>query len=138
MTYRQRALRRRPLASGLVVAAAAASAGIHGALVPVHLRASAGAGGGFLAATVLLAVLVVALTRQVESRALLLVTALVFAGLLVAYAVAVTTGVPVLQPGPEPVDGLALATKGLEAVGLVAALALAVPPHPSVDRRILT
>ena len=32
-------------------------------------------------------------------------------GLLASYALAITTGVPLLQPHPEPVDGLALATK---------------------------
>ena len=37
---------------------------------------------------------------------------------------ATTTGVPVLHPEPEPVDGLALATKAIEAVGLVTALSL--------------
>ena len=50
--------------------------------------------------------------------------ALVFAGLLGSYVLATTTGVPVLHPEPEPVDGLALATKAFEAVGLVTALSL--------------
>ena len=43
------------------------------------------------------------------------------AGLLVAYALAITSGVPVLHPDPEPVDRLALATKAVEVVGLLAA-----------------
>ena len=51
--------------------------------------------------------------------------ALVFAGLLGSYVLATTTGVPVLHPEPEPVDGLALATKAIETVGLVTALSLA-------------
>lgn len=138
MSQREIRPHQRPLASGLLVASAAASAGIHGALVPEHLGENASAGGGFLAAAVLLAALVVALTRRAESRALLLVSALVFAGLLVAYALAATIGLPVLQPEPEPVDSVALATKGVEALGLIAALTLAFPPHPSVDRRIPT
>jgi hypothetical protein len=40
---------------------------------------------------------------------------------------AVTTGVPVLHPEPEPVDGLALFTKAVEATGLAAALNLLRP-----------
>jgi hypothetical protein len=52
---------------------------------------------------------------------------LVFAGLLVSYALAVTTGLPVLHPEPEPVEGLALATKAIEAAGLLAAWTLVHP-----------
>ena len=47
-----------------------------------------------------------------------------FVGLLVSYGLAITTGVPVLHPHPEPVDGLALATKAIEIVGLLAATSL--------------
>jgi hypothetical protein len=45
-------------------------------------------------------------------------------GLLASYALAITTGVPLLHPHPEPVDGLALATKAIEIVGLLAATSL--------------
>ena len=41
-----------------------------------------------------------------------------------AYALAVTTGLPLLHPEPEPVDGLAVVTKAIEAVGLVTAWSL--------------
>ena len=41
-----------------------------------------------------------------------------------SYALAVTTGLPFLHPDPEPVDGLALATKAIETVGLLAATSL--------------
>jgi hypothetical protein len=47
-----------------------------------------------------------------------------FVGLLASYALATTTGLPVLHPDSEPVDGLALATKAIEAVGLLAATSL--------------
>src|SRR3954453_9316486 len=118
---------RRPrLATELVVLAAAASAGIHAVLVPEHLSESSEAGGGFVVATVVLALLVVALSRRSASRALLLAAAIVFAALLAAYALAVTTGVPVLQPDPEPVEGVAFVTKLVELAGLAAAL-LALP-----------
>ncbi len=47
---------------------------------------------------------------------------MVLGGLLAGYALAVATGVPLLHPEREQVDGLALATKAVEAVGLLAAL----------------
>ena len=53
--------------------------------------------------------------------------AAVLLGLLVSYLLAVTTGVPVLHPQPEPIDGLALATRTIEAVGLAAASLLRRP-----------
>jgi hypothetical protein len=106
----------------IVILACAISAGIHGALVPDHFDESIGAGLGFAAATVLLAALAVALTLR-SARALAGAAA-VFAGLLASYALATTTGLPVLHPDPEPVDGLALATKAIEAIGLLAALRL--------------
>ena len=108
----------------VVILACAVSAGIHGALAPAHLDEGAGAGSGFLAATVLLAALAIVLTVRPASRMPLTGAALVFAGLLVSYGLAVTTGFPVLHPEPEPTDGLALATKAFEALGLVAALNL--------------
>ena len=42
-------------------------------------------------------------------------------GLLAAYALATTTGVPALHPEVEPVEGLALVTKAVEGAGLLAA-----------------
>jgi hypothetical protein len=105
-----------------IIVACAVSAGIHAALVPEHLRESAAAGAGFIASTVLLAVLIVALTYRPESLATLASTALVLGGLLVAYALAVTTGVPLLHPEVESVDGLALFTKAVELLGLAVAL----------------
>jgi hypothetical protein len=111
----------------LLVAACAVSAGLHAGLVPEHLHESTAAGGGFIAATLLLATLCVALTVRRVSRGALAAAALTFAGLLVSYALAVTSGMPVLMPEPEPIDGLALATKAVELVGLFAALALVAP-----------
>jgi hypothetical protein len=111
----------------LLIVACAVSAGVHAALVPEHLRESTAAGGGFIAATLLLATLCVALTMRPARRIALGVAALTFAGLLVSYALAVTSGMPVLMAEPEPIDGLALATKAVELVGLFAALALAAP-----------
>jgi CHASE2 domain-containing sensor protein len=108
----------------LVVLACATSAGIHGALVPEHFDEGTGAGLGFAAATGILAGLVVWLTRRPASLPALATAAATFAGLLASYALAVTTGLPVLHPSPEPVDGLAFATKAIEATGLLAASSL--------------
>jgi hypothetical protein len=111
----------------LAVIAAAISAGIHAALIPEHLQESAAAGGGFIAAAVLLGALVIWVTYQPHSVLAAGLLALVFAGLLVSWALAVTTGVPVLMPEPEPVEGVAVATKLIEAAGLVLALDLIRP-----------
>jgi hypothetical protein len=120
----------------VVILACAISAGIHGALVPAHFEEGTGAGVGFVASTVLLAGIAIALTVRPESRLPLVAAALVFAGLLVSYVLATTSGFPVLHPEPEPVDGLALATKAIEAVGLLTALDLLwrrqAVPHPLI------
>jgi hypothetical protein len=111
---------RQELERDLLIVVCAISAGIHGGLVGEHLAESHRAGVGFFVATVLLSALVVALTRG--ARALILgVAAVVLAGLIGSYVLAITTGLPVLHPQPEPVDSLAVATKVVEAVGLLAA-----------------
>jgi hypothetical protein len=108
------------LRNDLLIVTCAISAGIHGALAPEHFAESTGAGAGFVVATVLLAALAVGLTLW-PGNALGLAAAAVFAGLLVSYMLAVTTGLPVLHPDKEAVDGLALFTKAIEIVGLFAA-----------------
>lgn len=107
----------------IVVLACAVSAGVHGALVPDHFNEGTWPGVGFLLATVLLAILAFVLTRRPTQLALAF-TAAVFAGLIASYALAVTTGVPVLHPDVEAVDALALVTKAVEVVGLLAAMSL--------------
>jgi hypothetical protein len=108
----------------LVIAACAASAGVHAALAPEHFREGAGAGGGFLVAGVLLAALAVVLTSRPDHAGALVGTALTLAGLIGSYALATTTGLPLLHPEVEPVAGLALVTKAIEAAALLAALRL--------------
>jgi hypothetical protein len=106
----------------VVIITCAISAGIHGALTPAHFDEGTGAGIGFVVSTVLLAALVVGLTFWPASPVPMAGAAIVFVGLLTAYGLAATTGVPVLHPEAEPVDGLALTTKAFEAAGLVTAL----------------
>jgi hypothetical protein len=79
--------------------------------------------------------LVVWLTRRPASRPAVAVAAATFLGLLGSYALAMTTGLPVLHPHPEPVDGLALATKAIEAVGLLAAASVLRRPLASFALR---
>jgi hypothetical protein len=107
----------------LVILTCAISAGIHGALVADHFEEGTGAGLGFVVATVLLAVLAVVLTRT-PSQLTLFGTAAVFVGLIASYALTITTGLPVLHPEPEAIDGLALFTKAVEAAGVVLAASL--------------
>jgi len=115
----------------VVILACAVSAGIHGALVPEHFDEGAGAGLGFVAATALLAAAAVLLTLH-PSPAVPAGTAALFAGLIVAYLLAVTTGVPVVHPERESVEGIALFTKAVEGIGFVLAASLvrqATPHH---------
>ena len=107
----------------LVIVACAISAGIHGALVPQHYAEGVAAGAGFAASALLLAFLAVALTRRASAAALAGVCALL-AGLIASYGFAVTTGLPLLHPNAEPVEGLALFTTAVELIGLGAALHL--------------
>ncbi len=63
----------------------------------------------------------------------LLVSCTVLVGLLVSYALAITTGVPLLHPDVEPVEGLALVTKAIEGVGLLVGLHLLQRRCPAVS-----
>lgn len=107
-----------------LIVTCAVSAGIHAALAPDHFHEATAAGLGFVAATVLLAALAVQLTVRPADRYVLTAAALVFVGLILSYGLAITTGVPVLHPDVEPVDGLALFTKAIEIAGLTASLSL--------------
>ena len=122
---------RETIAHDVLIAACATSAGIHAALAPEHLREETGAGVGFLASVVLLAALCVALTHRPGSRLAVGAAEAVLAGLLAAYALALTVGVPVLHPDAEPADPLGLVTKAIELVGLAAALHLTAPGRPA-------
>jgi hypothetical protein len=114
------------LARDLLIVACAVSAGIHAALVPKHLEEGRPAGVAFAISAALLAAAAVGLTRHL-SPAQLGATAALLVGLILSYLLAVTTGVPVLHPTVEPVEGLALFTKAVELVGVVAAVALLEP-----------
>jgi hypothetical protein len=115
----------------LAIVTCAISAGIHAALVPGHFAESTGAASGFFIAAVVLIGLAVALTRRAGPLELRL-AAVTFAGLIGSYALAATSGLPVLHPDPEPVDGLAVATKVIEGAGLLAVARLLWRGRPAV------
>jgi predicted permease len=117
----------------VVVLACAISAGIHAALTPEHFEDGIPAGLGFAVAAVALGGLTIVLAHDPAERLALTAAAAVLAGLLLSYGFAVTTGVPVLHPEQETVDALALVTKAIEAVGLVAAVSLLRRPHDETD-----
>ena len=108
----------------VVIVACAASAGVHGALAPTHFAEGAAAGTGFVAATIVLALLAAVATRYPHAELPLALAALTLGGLIASYALAATTGLPLLHPEPEPVSGLAVVTKAIEAAGLVAGSSL--------------
>jgi len=116
----------------LVIVACAISAGIHGALVREHFQEGTGAGLGFVAATVVLALLAVVLTRR-PSQLALVAAAAVLTGLIASYALVITTGFPVLHPEAEAVDGLAVFTKAVEGAGLVLATSLLRRPSLAIS-----
>ncbi len=118
------------LRSDIIILACAVSAGIHAALVPAHFREGLGPGIGFVVATGLLAVLAVVLTRR-PSQLALAGAATVFVGLIFGYALATTTGIPVVHPEVEAVAGLAVFTKAVELVGLFTASSLIGRPLPA-------
>src|SRR5215212_6493860 len=107
-----------------VVAACAASTGVHAALVPEHLEHEPALGAAFVAAAVLTLALSAGLAICPSSVAIASLATLVLAMLIVAYALSVTTGIPWLSDGPERVDAVGVATKAVEAVGLLFALQL--------------
>ena len=117
----------------VLVFACAISAGVHTALAPEHLEEHVALGAGFLLSAVLLAVLAVALTDG-PSRLNVAAAAVLLAGLMGSWVLAVTTGLPVLLPDGESVEAIAVLTKAVELVGLVVAVRLLVAPGRSEGR----
>jgi hypothetical protein len=115
---------RAELEQAVLVVACAVSAGVHAALVPDHLADGALAALGFAAAAAALAGLVVALTARPAGTLPVAAAALLLGGLVAAWGLAVSTGIPLVHPDPEPVDVLGVATKAVEAAGLAAAALL--------------
>ena len=118
-----RSARNAPETARLVlVAACAASAGAHAALVPAHLEHGTALGVAFVLAALLMVGLAAALATAPSNRTTVESAALALVALIAAYALSVTTGLPGLIDEPERIDAAGLVTKAVEAVGLVFAL----------------
>ena len=115
------------IAVRVVIAACAASAGAHAGLVPEHLREAPQLGIAFILASVVLLAVVVALALCPEDRRIPLVAGLLLTGLIASWGASRATGIPLLQPRPEPVDLVGLVTKLVEVLGLAFALWLSQP-----------
>jgi hypothetical protein len=93
-------------------------------LIPRHLDHEPRLGIAFLLATAALLVVVAALTWDPSSRAAGGGAALLLTGLIATYAMSARTGIPWLASAAEPVDGIGIATKAVEAVGLLFSISL--------------
>jgi hypothetical protein len=104
-----------PGARTVAIACCGTSAGLHGALFVVHTRNLPVYAASFLTATLLLLLGGLVLALRPDVREGPAAAAVLFAGLLVAYALF----------RHEPFDAVAAVSKGAEAVGLLACLRLA-------------
>ncbi len=119
----------------IVACACAASAGVHAALIPEHLREAAPLGILFVLAVILLLTAAAALVARPEGRLIARGVALLLAALIASWAASTTTGLVVVQPEPEAVDVVGVLTKLIEAIGLGCAIWLS---QPSGGRRLPT
>ena len=92
--------------------------------MPQHLEHEPRLGVAFIAATVVLLAVAFALIYSPASPLAAQVTALTLAALIGAYAVNVSAGIPWLTDAAEDADVIGLATKAVEAVGLVFSIQL--------------
>lgn len=106
----------------LVVFAAAVSAGIHAGLVPEHLAEMPLLGVSFILAVLALTGVGAAVALRPRTQLPASLAALLFGALILAYVASRTTGLPVLEPDPEPVDGIGIVTVAVQLVGALAAL----------------
>jgi hypothetical protein len=111
-----------------IVVVCAASAGVHAALVPDHLREGGPRlGGAFVLSAVLAALAAVALRRPQQAavaKATYLATGLMLLGTAVAYVLSRTSGLPFLIPDPEELDPIGAVITAAEVLGGLASLFL--------------
>lgn len=124
----------RDRARDIAVLACAISAGVHAGLVPSHLHESGRLAGAFAVAAALAALAALGLVRRPHSRWTVASAAVLFLGLIGAYAASRTAGLTPLGGEREPLDALGAATDAVEAAGLVAALWLLTEPTTSARR----
>jgi hypothetical protein len=100
----------------------AASAGVHAALVPAHLREGTLIGGAFALSVVLLAATAYRLRSTTPGPAYWV--AAVLLGVAGCYLLSRTTGLPLLISEPEPVDVFGTLTSLAEVAAALAVLGL--------------
>ena len=108
----------------MLVFTCAASAGAHAGLVPAHLNAEPRLGTAFLIVVVLLVAAAISVAARPGDRRITSAAGVLLAGLILAYVVSRTIGIPVVDPEPEAVDAVGIATNVVEALGVVVALGL--------------
>ena len=121
----------------VLIVACAISAGIHAGLTPDHLAESTSLGLAFAASAAALAGVCVALTLR-PGVVPLAGASVLLVGLVAAYGLAVSAGLPILHPEAEPVEPLAVVTKAVELAGLLAAMQLLLrrsEPRPALGPR---
>ena len=119
----------------LLLAALAFSAAVHGFLAPEHLNEEPLLGVLFvLSAIVELGLAVLLAVRP--SRAAIAATTLALAGMVVAYIPFVFFRLPGFSMTPEPLERIALLTKGIELAGLAIGITLWARPAP-LPRRLV-
>jgi hypothetical protein len=115
----------RILAQNVLIAACAISTGVHLALAPVHGHESAAMGAMFsLAAGLLITVAALVSTGAKASRSVTAGAAVLLTGLIGAYGMSRTVGLPFEGGGVERVDLIGVSTQVVQLIGLGAALSL--------------
>jgi plastocyanin len=117
----------------LLLAALAFSAAVHAFLSPEHLREEPLLGALFVVGAAVEVVLVVLLVAR-PSRAAIAAATLSLGAMLVAYLPFVLLRLPGFPMTPEPLERVALLTKGVELAGLVVGMTLWARPVPLSQR----
>lgn len=107
--------------------ACTASAGAHAGLVPAHLSGEPRLGVAFVLAVLVLVAAGAAVAARPGDRRVTAGAGLLLAGLMIAYVATRTTGIPWLDPQPEALDAVGIATNVVEGLGVLVALGLSHP-----------
>ena len=113
----------------ILLAAVAFSGAVHAFLVPEHLREEPLLGALFVIGAIVEVTLAVLLVVR-PGRAAVVAATVSLAGMLAAYLPFVLFRLPGFPMTPEPLERVALITKGIELVGLAVGITLWVRPVP--------